>query len=158
MMTDETRKAFRLDETQILKWRQGGRSQKTKTFLLVGCVAVMILLGIKMLSAAPLPQYGGQRMHRAMTPEEQLERMTRQLNLTKEQQARIKPILEEQHKQMMALRQDTSMTREDRFAKFREIRKQTSEKIHPILNADQQKQLQQMQQMRREHREAGKPN
>jgi Spy/CpxP family protein refolding chaperone len=152
MMTDETRRAFGLNDTDLLKWRTGGRSQKTKTFLLVAGVAILILLGIKMLAGAPLPQYGGQRMRRQWGPEQQLARMTKQLHLTEDQQAKIKPILEEQHKQMMDLRQDTSLSREDRFAKFRELRKQMFEKIHPLLNAEQQKQLEQMQQMRRERR------
>lgn len=150
MMTDETRRAFGLDNTQLLKWRMGGRSQKAKTLLLVAGIAIMILLGIRMLTAAPLPQYGGRRMHRQFGPEQQLARMTRQLHLTKDQQARIKPILEDQHKQMMALRQDTSLPREERFARFRKLRKHTFEEIHPILDAKQQKKLEKMQQMRRE--------
>lgn len=152
MMTDETRRAFGLDDTELLKWRAGGRSQKTKTFLLVAGVAILILLGIKMLAGAPIPQYGGQRMRRQWGPEQQLARMTKQLHLTKDQQARIKPILEEQHKQMMDLRQDSSMSREDRFAKFREMRKEMFEKIRPLLDAKQQKKLEQMQQMRRGRR------
>lgn len=157
-MTDETRRAFGLDDTQLLKWRSGGRSQRAKTFLLVAGVAVMILLGIKMLSSAPLPQYGGQRMHRAMTPEDQLARMTKQLKLTDDQQTKIKPILEEQHSKMMDLRQDTSMSREDRFAKFREIRQESMDKIKPILNPDQQKKWDKMQERRRERRGGRMPN
>ncbi len=49
---------------------------------------------------------------------------------------------------MMALRQDTSLSREDRFAKFQQIRKESSDKIRSILNPDQQKEWDQMQQMR----------
>ena len=149
MIRQETRRAFGLDDTQLLKWRTGGRAQKAKTFLLVAGVAIMILLGIRMLAAAPLPQYGGQRMRGPMTPADQLARMTKQLNLTDEQQAKIKPILEEQHKKMMDLRQDNSMPREDRFAKFREIRQESLKKINPILNPEQQKKWEKMQQMRR---------
>ena len=157
-MTEETRRAFGLDDSQLLKWRTGGRSQKAKTFLLVAGVAILILLGIRMLSAAPLPQYGGRRMHRPMTPADQLARMTKQLKLTDEQQAKIKPILEEQHQKMMDLRQDTSMTREDRFAKFREIRKESLEKIKPVLTPEQQKKWEEIQQRRREGRRRPMPN
>lgn len=157
-MTEETRRAFGLDDTQLLRWRMGGRSQKAKTFLLVAGVAAMILLGITMLTAAPLPQYGGQRMRHRMTPADQLARMTKQLKLTDEQQAKIKPILEEQHQKMMDLRQDTSMPREDRFAKFREIRQESLEKIKPILNPEQQKKWEKMQQSRRERRRRPMPN
>lgn len=158
MMTEETRRAFGLEETQLLKWRQGGRSHKAKTLLFVAGVAIMILLGFEMLAAAPLPQYGGQRMHRQWSPEQQLARMTKQLHLTDAQQAQIKPILEKQHKEMIALRQDTSMSREDRFAKFREIRKETMAKIHPILTSEQQKQMEQMQKMRRQRFEHARMN
>jgi len=156
MITEETRRAFGLDDTQLLKWRQGGRAQKAKTFLLVAGVCIMILLGIKMLSGAPLPQNTGQRMHRQWGPDQQLARMTKRLHLTDDQQAQIKPIIEEQHKQMMALRDDTSLSREDRMEKFRQIRKETFKKMHPILNPDQQKELQHMQKMQRERRGGGR--
>ena len=148
-MTEETRRAFGLDNSRFLAWRSGGRSQKAKTLLFVAGVSIMILLGFRMLSAAPLPQYGGQQMHRQWGPDQQLARMTKQLHLTDDQQAKIKPILEDQQKQMMALRQDNSLSREDRFARFREIRKDTFEKMNPILTAKQQKKLQKMQQERR---------
>ncbi len=55
MISDETRKAFRLDDTQLLKWRAGGRFQKAKTLLLVAGVGLLILAGIRMMAAAPLP-------------------------------------------------------------------------------------------------------
>jgi Spy/CpxP family protein refolding chaperone len=158
MMTQETRRALGLDDTQLLKWRMGGRSQKAKTFLLVAGVAIMILLGIRMLAGAALPQYGGRRMRGPMTPEDQLARMTKQLELTNDQQAKVKPILEEQHKKMMALRQDTSMSREDRFAKLREIRQQSLEKIKPVLTPEQQKKWEKMQQERRGRRRGPMPN
>jgi Spy/CpxP family protein refolding chaperone len=158
MIREETRRSFGLDDTQLLKWRTGGRAQKAKTFLLVAGVVIMILLGIRMLAGAPLPQYGGQHMRGRMTPEDQLARMTKQLQLTDEQQARIKPILEEQHKQMMDLRQDTSMSREDRIAKFREVRQQSLEKIKPILTPEQQKKWQEIQEQWRTRRGRPMPN
>jgi Spy/CpxP family protein refolding chaperone len=155
MITEETRRAFGLDNNQLLKWRQGGRSQKAKTLLFVAGVSIMILLGFKMLAAAPLPQYGGQPMRRQWGPDQQLARMTKQLHLTDDQQAKIKPLLEDQHQQMMALRQDTSLSREERMAKIQEIRRATFEKINPILTSKQQKKLQEMQQMRQGRRGRG---
>lgn len=158
MMTEETRRAVGLDNSQLLKWRAGGRSQKAKTFLLIAGVAVLILLGIRLLAAAPLPQYGGRRMHKPMTPEEQLARMTKQLKLTDDQQSKIRPILEEQHNKMMDLRQDTSMSREDRFAKFREVRQESMEKIKPILTPEQQKKWEKIRERRMERRRGPMPN
>ena len=157
-MTNETRRALGLDDTQLLSWRAGGRTQKAKTFLLVAGVAIMVLMGIKMLAGSPLPQYGGHQMRGPMTPEDQLARLTKQLNLTEDQQAKIKPIIEEQHKQMMDLRQDTSMSRDDRFAKFREIREKSLTKMKEVLTPEQQKKWEKMQEMRRERRGGGMMN
>jgi Spy/CpxP family protein refolding chaperone len=158
MIREETRRSFGLDDTQLLKWRNSGRAQKAKTFLLVAGVLLMILMGIMMLAGAPLPQYGGQRMRGPMTPEDQLARMTKQLQLTDEQQAKIKPIIEEQHKQMMDLRQDTSMSREDRRSKFGEIRQKSLEKMKAILTPEQQKKWQKIQEERRGRRGRPMPN
>jgi Spy/CpxP family protein refolding chaperone len=158
MIREETRRSFGLDDTQLLKWRMGGRAQKVKTFLLVAGVVLMILMGIRMLAGAPLPQNGGQRMRGPMTPEDQLARMTKQLQLTEEQQAKIKPFIEEQHKQMMDLRQDTSMSREDRFAKFREVRQKSLEKMKAILTTEQQEKWQKIQEERRGRRGRPMPN
>ena len=117
----------------------------------------MILMGIKMLAATPLPQYGGRRMHGPMTPEGQLARLTKQLKLTEDQQAKIKPIIQEQHKQMLALRQDTSLSREDRFAKFRQIREKSFEKMKADLTPEQQKKWEKMAEMRRERHGRPRP-
>ena len=155
MISEETKRIIGLGDGDLEKWRKGGRTQRARTLLLVAGVSVVILFAFKMLSAAPLPQYGGQQMHRQWGPDQQLARLAEKLNLTDDQKAKIKPILEDQHKQMMALREDTSMSREDRFAKFREIRKETFEKMHPILSPEQQKQLKKMQQMRHERRRRG---
>lgn len=51
MMTDETRKALRITGNQSLKWREMGRSQRAKTVLFLVIVALMILVGIELLSA-----------------------------------------------------------------------------------------------------------
>jgi len=83
--------------------------------------------------------------HMQMTPDQQLQRMTKTLNLSDDQQQKIKPLLENQSQQMQSLRQDTTMSREDRMAKMQQIRQSTNEQIKEILNPDQQKQFEQMQ-------------
>jgi periplasmic protein CpxP/Spy len=152
MMSEETKRVIGLDHGELDKWRSGGRTQKARTLLLVAGVSVVILFAFKMLSAAPLPQDAGQRMHRQWGPEQRLAMLSQKLNLTDDQKAQIKPLLEDQHKQMMALREDTSLSREQKRAKFQEIRKQTSEKMNSILSPDQQKQLKEMRQKRHERR------
>ena len=88
MITEETRRSFGLDDTQLLKWRKGGRAQKAKTFLLVAGVVLMILLGIRMLAGAPLPQYGGLGIGRQGGTGEPTARVTPQWKPTGDQQAK----------------------------------------------------------------------
>jgi Spy/CpxP family protein refolding chaperone len=79
-----------------------------------------------------------------MSPDQKLQMMTSQLNLTTDQQAKIKPILESESQQMQALHQDSSLSREDRMSKMQQIRQGTNEQIKPILTSDQQQKFSEM--------------
>jgi hypothetical protein len=89
-------------------------------------------------------QWGRGQGGQPPTTEQRLQRMTQQLNLTGAQQEQIKPILENEGKQMQALRDDTSLSQDDRRAKMMQIRQASATQIKPILNADQQKQYDEM--------------
>ena len=78
------------------------------------------------------------------TAEQRLQRMTSQLNLSSDQQQQIKPILENESKQMQALREDSSLSQQDRMSKMMQIRQDSASQIKPILNADQQAKYEQM--------------
>ncbi len=111
-----------------------------KKFLLQ-TIAVLVLMtgGIAAYAQAPSDQAGGQWGHgQPPTAEQRLQRMTKQLTLSDDQQQKIKPILENESTQMQSLRADSSLSQQDRMAKMQEIRKNTTEQITPILNADQQ--------------------
>ena len=88
-----------------------------------------------------------------MSPDAMLDHMSTELNLTDDQKAKIKPILEEQSKQMQDLRQGTSTSDQDRRAKMKQIHENTMSQIRPILNADQQKKLEEMMSRRGERGE-----
>ena len=77
--------------------------------------------------------------------DEQVKRLADRLNLTSVQQSKIKPILEDQRQQMAPLREDSSMSREDRMSKMRSIRESTNSKIEELLNDDQKEQFEAMQ-------------
>jgi Spy/CpxP family protein refolding chaperone len=91
------------------------------------------------------------------TAEEQTARLTKTLNLTEEQQGKIKAILEEQHQQMSKMREDSSTAPEERFAKMREMREKVHNQIKDVLNEDQKKKFAEWEQQRgdrmRHHRE-----
>ncbi len=147
-MTEGTRRAFGLDDSYLLKWRAGGRSDRARTLLFVAGVSIMMLVGFKMLSGAALPQRGGPRRRGPMGPNQELARLSKRLHLTAAQKAQIKPILREQRREMMALRQKASLSREDRMAKFRAIHQRTADKIRSVLTPAQQKRFQRMQRAR----------
>jgi len=79
-----------------------------------------------------------------MNPDAQLEHMSTELNLTDAQKTKIKPILEDTSKQMQQLRQDSSLSEQDRRAKMQEIHQNALSQVRPILNAEQQKKLESM--------------
>ncbi len=88
-----------------------------------------------------------------MSPEAMLDHMSKELNLTDDQKTKIKPILEEQMKQMQDARQSTSGSEQDRRAKMKQIHENTMSQIRPILNSDQQKKLEEMMSRRGERGE-----
>lgn len=90
-----------------------------------------------------MSQGGMQRM--PMSTDDRLQHMTQTLNLTSDQQQKIRPILDNESQQMQTLRGDTSMAREDKFAKMRSIREDTMTQISPILTPEQQKKWASMQ-------------
>jgi Spy/CpxP family protein refolding chaperone len=68
-----------------------------------------------------------------------LAELTAKLNLTADQQKTIGPILENAKSQGKALRDDDSMSQEDKRAKMKEIMTTSRAQIRAALTADQQK-------------------
>lgn len=70
--------------------------------------------------------------------------MSKQLNLTQEQQSQIKPIFQKQHQAAKAIKQDTSLTQEQKKEKMKALRQETMAQVNPILTPEQQQQWQQL--------------
>ncbi len=70
------------------------------------------------------------------------------LNLTPDQQAKLKPIFEDTHSKMQALHQDTSLTPEQRREKARQIWQNSQAQINTILTPEQKQQWEQMRERR----------
>jgi periplasmic protein CpxP/Spy len=109
------------------------------------------------MQTAPAPQehgaMGGSTMA-AMTPEGRLKMLTEKLNLTEDQQAKLKPILEDQSKQMKALHGDASLAPAEKQAKMKELHEASTEKINAVLTPDQQAKWKQMrQEMMEKHKD-----
>jgi Spy/CpxP family protein refolding chaperone len=114
--------------------------------ILAGCeMALHAQMGGKMGQEGPPPGEGRPPMPSA---DAQLKRLSKQLSLTSGQQQKIKPILENQVQQMQSLRQDTSLSREDRMSKFQQIHQDAVTQIKAVLTSDQQAKFDKMQTMR----------
>jgi len=101
----------------------------------------------------PPPGSGGRMGHRPMMPsvDDQIKHLTQKLSLTDDQQAKLKPILEDQRKQMEQVHNDSSLSREDRFSKMQQLRTSGDTQIKAVLTADQQKKFDQMREEQRSH-------
>ncbi len=100
------------------------------------------------------------RMGKEKSVDDRVRHLTKELNLTEDQQTKIKSILEDEHKQLSSLKQDSSLSQEDRHTKFEETKKNTSKQIRAILNEDQQKKYDELQSKRgsrKEHKKGSTP-
>ena len=133
-------------------------------------IALSGLLAVGMSAAAASAQdnsmqqgnmqgQGGMGRHGGMDPDEQLAKMTKRYNLTADQQTQIKPILADNHQQMMQLHSDNSMSRDDKMAKMQSMRQDSTQKIEAILTPEQKtkfdKDQAKMQERRAEHMNGG---
>jgi protein CpxP len=82
----------------------------------------------------------GQAAH-APNPQQQLERLTKQLQLTADQQAKIGPILQQRDQQAQALRGDSNLTPADRRAKMMSLMQESNSQIDGLLTDPQRAQM-----------------
>jgi periplasmic protein CpxP/Spy len=116
------------------------------TLALTGLLSLAGGVALAQDNAAP-PQGEGQwgHGHHGMNPEAQLQHLTKQLNLTADQQTQIKPILESRDQQMKQLWQDQSLAASDRHAKMKTIQEDSRTKIEAVLNSTQKQEFEAMQ-------------
>jgi periplasmic protein CpxP/Spy len=132
-----------------------------------GILYLAVVVTVAALALPALAQYGAGRQaghpegrHGRMGVDDRVKHLAKELNLTEDQQTKIKSILEDEHKQLSSLKQDTSLSPEERRTKFEEIRKNTSQQIRALLNEDQQKKYDELQTKRgnwKEHRKGSTP-
>jgi protein CpxP len=80
------------------------------------------------------------------------------LNLSDDQKAKLRPIIQDENQQMEALRSDNSLTQEQKIDKANQIRAAASPKIKAILTPEQLQKLAQLQQERvREQQQQTQP-
>ena len=117
-------------------------------------LSALVILGQVAFSASPQQgerRRGGPGM--GMDPGERVENLSKQLNLTDEQKPKVRAIFEDEMKQRQAMRDDASLSREDRMEKMRAMNESTQKQIAKILTADQKKKWDEIMKENRERRE-----
>jgi Spy/CpxP family protein refolding chaperone len=125
------------------------RFYQAYTRIMMAALFCGVLSGIpsRAQDAAPAPQEGGTA---ASMQARQLEMMTQRLNLTTDQQSQIKTIQDDSRKQMMALRNDSSLSQDQQRSKMMDIRKSSQDKIRGVLTEEQKTKYDAMQAEMRE--------
>jgi protein CpxP len=125
----------------------------TKTACAVVVVG-LLFAAVSALAQEGGPGEGGGHHHgRMMSPEERTEHLTKALNLSDDQKGKVLSSLQDEQKQMQAVRSDSSLSRDDRWSKMREIHQNTIAQIKGTFNPDQAKKFDEMQQRMDERHE-----
>jgi len=66
-----------------------------------------------------------------------MEHISNQLNLTPDQKDKLRPVLDQEQKEMMDLRHDPNMTEDQKRAKEREIHQKYKSQIEGVLTPEQ---------------------
>ncbi len=110
---------------------------------------ILIALLAATLLAAPALAQNPDRDVDEVIASSRVKRMTTVLTLTDEQKGKVMPLIVEEIKKFKVIRQDTSLTEEDRIKKEKEFREANRPKFKAILSEEQMIKYEEMQAPRR---------
>jgi len=111
--------------------------------LLAACLFAMAALAQQNPPAQPSgDQKQGGHGHMGMGPgmgnvDDHVKELSTKLNLTADQQTKVKAILEEHQQQMQAMMKDDSMSKEDKHAKMKSMHDSIHAKVREVLTDEQ---------------------
>lgn len=124
-----------------------------KTLLVLTCALFLAFAGLQgfaQSSADPASSQAAGSMSQAgqgvdpdvrAKAQAKLQTLSSELNLTDDQKAQLKPILQDEAQQLKALHDDTSLSPDQKKAKVAEIRQSHKSQVSSILTPEQQKKL-----------------
>ena len=113
---------------------------------------ILVLAALSLALAAPLLSTPAQAAHGAHGQKagKRLQKLADELNLTDAQKAQLKPVLQNARQQTKALKDDATLSPEDRQAKLKALRKSTRQQTMAVLSPDQQAKLKSIRKAKRE--------
>lgn len=127
----------------------------------LACFAVVLFFGYSLAARAQdtgTQQTNSQAQAQSgMHHGSRLEWLSKELNLTDDQKAKVKPILADEGKQMQAAKEDTSLSQEQKHDKMKQIHETTNSQINDILTPEQQKKFAELKAQHKGHPEGSKP-
>ena len=109
-------------------------------------------------SAATSGDTGSATASQTQNQNQRGEKFAEALNLTPEQKADLKSIRDNEKQQAQAIKNDSSLTADQKKAKFKELRKSSHEQMMAKLTPDQQQKFKEMRKEHRGHRHGGRKN
>ena len=94
--------------------------------------------------APPSDKHAG--MQHEESADQHLQMLSEKLNLTDDQKAKLKPILQDQMQQMKVVREDSSLSEEQKRAKMKSVHESLHDQINAVLTPEQQTKFKQMRQ------------
>ena len=82
--------------------------------------------------------------HHAHNPQREAAKISKKLNLSSDQTAKLEPILADRDNKIAALNKDTTLSHDAMKQQMRAIRQQTREQLATVLTPDQMQQLRSM--------------
>ena len=129
------------------------KSKRFLTFILSGA---MVLPMAALAQAASTASGDNAAQTQSEKRGDRGEKFAKELNLTPQQQADLKSIRENVKQQAQAIKNDSSLTADQKKAKFKELRKSSHEQMMAKLTPDQQAKFKQMRKEHRGHRGHGR--
>lgn len=125
-----------------------------KRLLVPAALALALAAGVVVAQTPTTPPPDGQKhAHHLHDPQKEAQHLSKALNLTPDQTAKLAPILADRDQKMAALRGDGQAPPPDARKQMHAIQKSTIEQLATILTPDQ---LQQMKSMHHGHGEHGR--
>lgn len=131
-------------------------------FTMLGVLGIGLLSGAGRLAdaAPPARNQGSHQDNQRRMPRDNgqvMLRLTEELNLTPAQQARIEPIVRSAAQQVRALRDNRSLSRQQKRERFQNIQTAAARRISAVLNAQQRKKFSVMVQQMHRHSAGPRP-